>query len=136
MGIVKGYNGSVKVGSTPTLAGEVKNFSISQSADVQETSTLGSAWATNTATLKRWTASLEANFDIGDSGLLEFMSSFSSGAALDCEFYVGGESGVGNTKYNGTLIVESMDLTNDVASIVTISISGTGSGSLTATALA
>lgn len=131
MGVIKGYAGSVKVGATPTTVGEVKSFTINQSADVQETSSLGNQWATNTTTLKRWTASFEANFDISDTGQLQVRP----GSTVDGVFYVGGTSGAGNVSYTGTLVIESMDITNDVAGIVTASFSGQGTGELVEAAL-
>ena len=129
MSVLKGFNGSVDVGSN--TVGEVKNFTISTTADVQETSSLGDEWATNTSTLKRWTASLEVNFDIADSGQVDLRA----GDEVTVTLYVGGTSGAGNASYSGTLIVESFDITNDVAGIVTSSIGGTGSGSLTESVL-
>ena len=129
MSVLKGYNGSIDAGSN--TVGEVKSFTVTQSADIQETSSLGNAWATNTSTIKRWTASLEANFDIADSGQVDLRP----GDEVAATFYVGGTSGAGNASYSGTLVVESFDITNDVAGIVSVSISGTGSGALTESVL-
>lgn len=136
MSVLKGYAGSIKAGSTPTAVGEVRSYTLNQSADVQETTTLGSGWAKNTATIKRWSVSLEAHFDISDGGQDELRSSIASGSSIALELYLGGESGVGNTSYTGNAVIESMDISNDVAGIVTVSISATGDGALTETALA
>lgn len=135
MATIKGYNGSIKAGDTPTTVGEVKNYNIDQSSDIVETSTLGSDWGKNVPTLKRWSGSLVAHFDIGDSGQDEIRSALSSGASVALELYIGGESGVGNTKYNGTAVIETISVGNDVAGIVEASISFTGTGALTETPL-
>lgn len=136
MSIIRGYNGSIKAGSTPLTVGEVKTFTLDQSADVVETSTLGNAWASNASTLKRWSGSLTAHFDIGDSGQDELRSSLSAGSSVALELYFGGESGVGATSYTGSAVIESISLGNDVAGISEASISFTGTGALTESALA
>lgn len=135
MAVLKGYAGSVKAGSTPTTAGEIKSFSISINADTQETTSLGSAWATNVSTIKRWSGSIDAQFDIGDSGQDEFRTAIASGASVNVEFYVGGTTGAGNAKYVGNALIESISIGNDVAGIVSASFSVVGTGALTETAL-
>ena len=129
MGTLKGYSGSVTAGGT--AIGEIRNYSLNISSDVQEVSTLGSAWAKNTSTLKRWTGSLEAHFDVADSGQDSLRAGLLAGTAVDVVLFAGGTSGAGNVSYSGSLVIESMDITNDVAGIVTVSISGTGNGELT-----
>ena len=136
MALIRGYNGSIKAGSTPSSIGEVKTFSLDQNADVVEVSTLGSAWASNVATLKRWSGSLTAHFDIGDTGQDELRTAISAGTSVALELYFGGESGAGATSYTGSAVIESISLGNDVAGIAEASISFTGSGALTETALA
>lgn len=136
MGTLKGFNGSIKAGSTPTLVGEVKNFSIEQSSDVVETTTLGSSWAKNTNTIKRWSGSLTAHFDIADGGQDELRSGLSAGDSVDLQLFLGGESGAGNVSYIGEAVVESISIANDVAGIVEASVSFTGTGALAETALA
>lgn len=133
MSKLKGYAGSVKAGGV--AVGEVKNFNIDQSSDVVETTVLGSAWANNISTIKRWSGALTAHFDIGDSGQDEFRSALSSGSVVSLSLYLGGESGSGNVSYVGDAVVESISVANDVAGIVEASISFTGSGALTETAL-
>jgi len=135
MGILKGFDGSIKAGSTPTTVGEVKNYSLEISSDVVETSTLGSAWAKNDTTLKRWSGSLVAHFDVTDSGIGEFRSGIVDGTKVDLVLYAGGESGAGNISYGGTAVVNSFSIANDVAGIVEVSISFTGDGTLTETEL-
>lgn len=135
MAVLKGYAGSVKAGSTPTSTGEIKSFSLSINADVQETTSLGSAWATNVSTIKRWTAKVDAQFDIGDSGQDEFRSAFLAGSSVNLEFYLGGTTGAGNAKYVGSALIDSISIGNDVAGIVSASFSVTGSGALTETSL-
>lgn len=134
MSTLKGYNGSMTAGGG--AVGEITSFTINQSADVQETSTLGSQYATNEATLLRWTASLEANFDIGDTGQDAIRTGLAAGTSVALEMFLGGTTGAGNASYTGSAVVESADVSNDVAGIVTYSISVTGTGQLTEAALA
>ena len=135
MGITKGYAGSVKAGATPATVGEVKNYSLSETADTVEVSTLGSEWAKNRSTLKRWSGSLSAHFDIGDGGQDELRAAIGAGDTVSLEFYIGGESGAGNVKKVGNAVIESLEITNDVAGIVETSISFTGTGALTTSEL-
>jgi len=133
MAVVKGYNGSVTAGGGDI--GEITSYSLSQSADVVETSTLGSQYAANVSTLLRWSGSFEAHFDIGDAGQDSVRTGLAAGDSVALVFYVGGTTGTGNTSYTGSGVVESADITNDVAGIVTYSISFTGTGALTEAAL-
>jgi len=136
MSTLKGFNGSVKAGDSPSAVGEVKNYTIDQSADTVDTTTLASTgWAENASVLKRWSGSLTAHFDIGDTGQDEFRTAFAAGSAVALELYLGGETGEGNAEYNGDAIIESISISNDVAGIVEASISFTGSGALVETAL-
>lgn len=136
MALLKGYGGVVKAGATPSTVGEVKNYSLTESADTVEVSTLGSAYAANTSTLKRWSGSFSAHFDIADAGQDELRTGLSAGSVVAVEFYLGGESGAGNVKKAGNVVIESIDFTNDVSGVVETSISFTGTGALTTTELA
>lgn len=135
MSVIKGFNGSVKAGSTPSTVGEVKNWNITINQDVVETSVLGDSWADNTGTLKRWTGSLTAHVDVGDAGQGELEDALINGTSVALELYAGGESGAGNRKYAGTAIIESTPIINDVAGVVEITFSFTGTGALTPTNL-
>ena len=134
MATLKGYDGSITSGGSNI--GEVKNFSLDQTSDVVETTVLGSGWGQNTPTIKRWTGSLTAHFDIGDSGQDDLRAGLSAGSTVDLVLYFGGTSGAGNASYTGSAVVESISMANDVAGIVEASISFTGSGALTEAALA
>lgn len=135
MAKLNGYNGSVKAGSTPSTVGEVKSFNIDRTSDVQDVTVLGSAWAANASTIKRWSGSLTAHFDIVDGGQDELRTGISDGSAVDLVLYIGGESGSGNVSYSGSAIIESISITNDATGIVEASISFTGTGELSETAL-
>lgn len=127
MATYKGYSGTVKAGATPTSVGEVTSFSLTHSADVKETSALGSSFATNVATLQRWNGSVSANFDDEDAG--QALLVIGGSVAL--------ELNAGNAmKYSGTAVISELSISNDVAGIVTASFSFTGSGALTATDVA
>jgi len=126
MAIVKGYNGSITAGGGSV--GEVKNFSLDQSSDVVEVTTLGSAWAKNASTIKRWSGSLTAHFDIGDTGQDALRTGLSSGSVVALVLSLGD-----GTTYAGDAVVESISIANDVAGIVEASVSFTGSDSLTET---
>jgi hypothetical protein len=124
MATIKGYDGSITAGGN--AVGEVKNFSLDQSSDVVETTTLGSAWAKNTSTIKRWSGSLTAHFDIGDTGQDGLRSALSGGTTVALVLSLSGD-----TTYSGDAVVESISIANDVAGIVEASVSFTGTGALT-----
>lgn len=127
MATYKGYNGTVKAGATPTSVGEVTSFSLTVSSDIVETSSLGSAYATNVGTLKRWSGSISANFDDEDAGQ----------ALLVVGGSVAVELNAGNgMKYSGNAVIGELGVTNDVAGIVSASFSFTGTGTLTETDVA
>ena len=78
---------------------------------------------------------MSAHFDISDAGQDEVRSGLSAGAVVSVEFYLGGESGAGNVKKSGDVVIDSIDFTNDVAGVVETSISFTGTGAITTTEL-
>ena len=127
MAVYKGYSGTVKAGATHTSVGEVKSFSLTISADVVETSVLGSEYATNQSTLKRWSGSITANFDDEDAGQTLLVV----GGSVALELNAGGAK-----KFSGTAIIGELAISDEVAGIVSASFSYTGSGTLTETDVA
>ncbi|MAR56935.1 MAG: hypothetical protein CMM93_07105, partial [Rickettsiales bacterium] len=84
-----GKNGIVKVGVSPTVVAEVREWSLDVAADTADNTTMNSAqsnggWKTNTDTLKEWNGSVSCYWDPSDSNGQE---SLTAGASLAVEFY-------------------------------------------------
>ena len=132
MSVIKGYNGSVKVGTTPTVVGEAQSFSIDVGTSISPTTALGNdGWETNIGLLKNWSVTVTANFDYDDAG----QGILVVGDTVAVELYVGGTA-TGNKKYSGDIIVESAPISNDVGGLVTVSFTGKGTGALTSEIIA
>ena len=128
MSTIKGYEGSVKAGSN--TIGEVKNYSLEITADIVDTTTLGNnGWRENTPTLKGWSGSCQAYFDVTDSGQGDLRNKLRVGETVDLVFYIGANQ-AGNIKYSGSAVVKSVSITNDVSGLAEASFSFEGNGEL------
>lgn len=122
-----GQSGVVKVGST-TVA-EVKSFSVEESSEVLEDTAQGDTTRTYKAGLKSWTVSLEALWDPDDTGGQDALT---NGASVTLELYPWGTTS-GDTYLTGAAIITSRSVNSEMEGIVSMSISGQGTGALTET---
>ena len=127
MAIHKGSEGYVKVGSN-TVA-EVRSYSIDESADVIESTTMGDSAKTFESSLTSFSGSLECYWDETDtSGQV----ALSNGSSVTLNLYPEGDQS-GDTYYSGTAIVTGKSVSGSHDGLIEASISFQGSGALTIT---
>lgn len=117
-------NGVVKIGTDNV--GEVTSYSVNWSSDTVEDTVLGDAARTYKASLKSYTASIDALFDPANTaqGALE------PGESITFSAYPQGETS-GDTYYTGAGIVTGVTINGSVGEMISVSFEVQGSGDLT-----
>jgi len=127
MATYKGVSGQVKAattGSSVVAVTELKGWSVEETIDTVEDTSMGDASKTFKATLKGWTGSIELNYDPATPAQIDLLI----GESIDLEFYP--DSGTVGTKFTGTGIVTSHSRSGSLADMVGSSVSFQGSGAL------
>jgi predicted secreted protein len=124
MATFKGKDGVVKVGSN--AIGEVRNFSVEETADTIEDTSMGDAARTYKDSLTQFTASVDALFDDTDTA----QTAMTIGSEATFSFLPEGSS-TGDYSMSGTGIVTSISRSQSYDGLVEISFSLQGSGALT-----
>ncbi len=109
MATTKGSNGVVKVaanGGSVTAVGEVRSFTLSETADTIEDSVMGDTARTYVASLSSATLSMDVYWDDADTAQLVLDTK----TDIDFELYPTG-SGTGEKYYSGGGLVTSKELT-------------------------
>ena len=128
MATYKGVSGQVKAittGGSPAAINELKGWSVEETVDTVEDTTMGDSSKTFKATLKGWTGSIELNYDPANAVQIDLLI----GESIDLEFFP--DSGTAGTKFTGTGIVTSHSRSGSLADMVASSVSFQGSGALT-----
>ena len=120
-----GVDGVVKVG-TNTVA-EVRDWSVNETADTIEDTTMNDTSKTFQAGLKSWNGSLNAFWDETDTNGQEALT---VGSSATLTLYPEGAT-TGDIYYYGTAVVTSVGIANPTNGMVTRSIGFQGSGALT-----
>jgi hypothetical protein len=122
-----GSEGTVKVGSDAIA--EIRSFSLEESADTLEDTTMGDTARTYKSSLTTFTGSVDVFWDETDTagqGVLTI------GASVTLNVYPEGDAS-GDTYYSGTAIVTGVTRSSSFDGLVEASITVQGSGALTAT---
>ena len=109
MATTKGSSGVVKLavsGGSVAAMGEVRSFTLSESADTIEDSVMGDTARTYASSLTSATLSMDVYWDDADAVQLVM----DSGAALDWELYPTG-TGTGEKYYSGGGVLTSKEIT-------------------------
>ena len=122
-----GSEGTVKSGSNAIA--EVRAFSLEESADTIEDTTMGDASRTYLTGLKTFSGSVDVFWDETDT---DGQVSFSVGSSVTLAVYPEGDT-AGDTYYSGTAIVTGRTITSSFDGMVEASFTLQGSGALTAT---
>lgn len=125
-----GSEGTVKVGSD-TIA-EIRSFSIEESADTLETTTMGDSARTYVPSLTSFTGSVDVFWDETDTS---GQGALTIGASVTLNLYPEGATS-GDTYYSGTAIVTGRTINSSFDGLVEMSITVQGSDSLTQTTVA
>lgn len=127
-----GSEGTVKVGAV-TIA-EIRSYSVEQTGDTVEDTTMGDSWRTHKTTLRSWTGSVDVFWDEADT---TGQGALTVGSSVTMNFYPEGASaGVSEQYYTGTAIVTGVTVNASFDGMVEASITVQGNGTLTQSTLA
>lgn len=128
MATFHGKEGTVEFDSK--VVGEVRSFSVEQTASTADDTVMGDDWETHLITRKAWSGSVECYLDstattgnanvvtVGSSAVLELFT-----------------QGSGSYNLSGTATVTSVSISESHDAVIEISFSFTGNGALTAAAI-
>ena len=126
----KGSEGVVKVGAN-TVA-EVRSYTITESADTLEDTSMGDTARTYKSSLTTFTGSIDALWDETDT---TGQGALTIGSEVTFAVYPEGDT-AGDTYYSGTAIVTEVSRTGSFDGLVEASISVQGTGALTESTVA
>jgi hypothetical protein len=121
-----GSEGVVFSGSNQIL--EVRSYTISETGETLEDTSMGDAARTYIASLKTFTGSLDVFWDETDTG----QGDLDIGATIVLNLYPEGNT-TGDTYYSGSAIVTEKSVTASFDGLVEMSVSVQGTGALTET---
>ena len=123
----KGSEGTVKVGSNAVA--EIKSYSIEESADTLEDTSMGDSARTYKPSLSNFSGSLDVFWDETDTN---GQGALSIGSEVTLNVYPEGDT-TGDTYYTGSAIVTGVSRSASFDGLVEASISVQGNGALTST---
>lgn len=127
-----GSEGTVKVGANAIA--EIRSYSVEQTGDTVEDTTMGDAWRTHKTTLKSWTGSVDVYWDETDT---TGQGALTVGSSVTMNFYPeGATAGTSETYLTGTALVTGVTVTASFDGMVESTLSVQGTGALTSTTLA
>lgn len=127
-----GSEGTVKVGAVAIA--EIRSYSVEQTGDTVEDTTMGDAWRTHKSTLKSWTGSVDVYWDETDT---TGQGALTVGSSVTMNFYPeGATAGTSETYYTGTALVTGVTVTASFDGMVESTLSVQGVGALTSATLA
>jgi predicted secreted protein len=121
----KGSEGTVKVGSNAVA--EIRSYSIEESADTLEDTSMGDSARTYKPSLTNFSGTLDVFWDETDAS---GQGALSIGSEVTLNFYPEGDAS-GDTYYSGSAIVTGVSRTGSFDGLVEASISVQGNGALT-----
>ena len=119
-----GSEGTLKVGAN--TIGEIRSFSISESADTLEDTSMGDAARTYKPSLTTFTGSVDVFWDEADAGQM----AMTVGASVTFSAYPEGAT-AGDKYYTGSAIVTGLTINSSFDGMVEASITLQGTGALT-----
>ena len=125
-----GSEGTVKVGANDVA--EIRSFSIEQSADTLEDTTMGDSARTYLPSLTTFTGSLDVLWDETDS---TGQGALLIGSSVTLNLYPEGDT-LGDTYLSGSAIVTGRTINSSYDGLVEMSISVQGSGALSISTVA
>ena len=123
----KGSEGTVKVGSNAVA--EIRSYSIEESADTLEDTSMGDSARTYKSSLTNFSGSLDVFWDETD---VDGQGALSIGSEVTLNVYPEGDT-TGDTYYTGSAIVTGVSRSASFDGLVEASISVQGNGALTPT---
>lgn len=124
MATFKGNEGVLKIGSN--TIGEIISYSIEESTEVIDDTSMGDTSRTFVSSLKSFTGSCEVHFDDTDSGQLDVQNGEAGTISVQME----GDT-TGDHKLSGAIIVTGRTISGSIDDTVKASITFQGNGALT-----
>ena len=121
----KGSEGTVHVGSNAIA--EIRSYSLDETADTVEDTTMGDAARTYLASLTTFSGSIDVFWDETDT---DGQVALAVGSSVTLKFYPEGATS-GDTYYSGTALVTGKNITASFDGMVEASISVQGTGAIT-----
>ena len=125
MAVHKGSEGTVKVGANAIA--EIRSYSIEETSDTLETTSMGDTARTYTPNLTSWSGSVDVYWDETDA---TGQGALTVGAEITLNVYPEGDASA-DTYYAGSAIVTSVTKNASFDGLVEASISVQGTGALT-----
>jgi len=119
-----GSEGLIKVGNT--TVGELRSYSLEQTADTIEDTSMGDSTRTYKSALKGWSGSASLFFDEADAGQLLLVL----GTSIALKVYPEGASS-GDKYYYGDAIITGSNISASFDGLVEAEVTFTGTGTLT-----
>jgi len=119
-----GSEGTIKVSST--TVGELRSYSLEQTADTIEDTSMGDSTRTYKSALKGWSGSASLFFDEADAGQLLLVL----GTSIALKVYPEGASS-GDKYYYGDAIITGSNISASFDGMVEAEVTFTGTGALT-----
>lgn len=123
-----GSEGTVRVGATNNVL-EIRSYSVEETADTVEDTSMGDSYRTFKTTLKGWSGSVDVFWDETDT---TGQGALVPGAEVAIRFYPEG-TGTGGTYLTGQAIVTGKTITGSFDGMVESTITVQGTGALTST---
>ena len=128
-----GSEGTVRVGATNAVL-EIRSYSVEETADTVEDSSMGDAYRSFKTTLKGWSGSVDVFWDETDTNGQVAMT---VGTEVTINFFPeGATAGQSEKYYSGTAIVTGRTVTGSFDGMVESTITLQGTGALTLSTLA
>jgi hypothetical protein len=124
MATFSGSDGVVLVGSN--AIGEIKSYSVEETADTLEDSSMGDTYRTFKSSLQSWSGSCEVLFDDTDT---TGQGACTPGSSISLSFQMEGST-TGDHKLNGNAIVTGRTITASFDGLVEASLTFQGTGTL------
>lgn len=120
-----GSEGTVKVGANAIA--EIRSYSVEETADTTEDTTMGDTFRTHKTTLKSWSGSIDVFWDETDT---TGQGGLTVGSEVTINFYPEGST-TGDSYKTGTAIVTGKTITASFDGMVESTITVQGTGALT-----
>lgn len=120
-----GSEGTVRVGANAIA--EIRSYSLEETADTVEDTSMGDTYRTHKTTLKSFSGSVDVFWDETDTN---GQIALAVGSEVTINFYPEGAT-TGDTYYTGTAIVTSKTVTGSFDGMVESTINVQGTGALT-----
>lgn len=121
-----GSEGTVRVGATDSIL-EIRSYSVEETADTAEDTTMGDAYRTHKATLKSWSGSVDVFWDELDT---TGQGALVVGSEVSVRFMPEGTT-TGDIYLTGSAIVTGKTVTGSFDGMVESTITLQGTGALT-----